>query len=223
MKKSVDYTILHLYIDSRGVRRFSKLLKHLNMKNRSNKPIKTILIAMLSIIFLAVVITTVSFLNIKEGIFPNSEIIPTVQIETKNPLDPMVIKEIEFIFNEGNDKIFINRNSDGIWVLKDQPEKNLSQDDVAYIFTLYNNLSVISSTSGPNDLSQLGLDPPTARLLITLKDGSLTELEIGKVDQQSGLYFVRENSGSPYLADYQTIYRLLKTFYLKVLPVVLSE
>ncbi len=193
----------------------------MDMKNRSNKLIKIVLSAMLSIIFLAVVITTISLLNIKEGIFPNSKIIPTVQIETKSPLDPMEINEIEFIFNQGNDRIFLIHNSDGFWVLKEQPHKNLSQDDVAYIFTLYNNLSVIMSTSGPLDLSQLGLDPPTATLLITSKDGSAAELEIGKVDQQSGLYFVRENSGSPFLADYQTIYRLLRTFYLKILPVAL--
>lgn len=195
----------------------------MDMKNRKNKRLTTVLVAMLSIIFLAVVITTVSIINIKEGIFPNSKTIPTVQIDSKKYLDPMEIIAIEFIFNQDKDKIHMIQNPDGLWILKDRPDKILSQDVIASIFSLLNNLSVISTTSGPIDPSKLGLDPATARLLIKSKDGSLTEMEIGKVDQQSGLYFVRENSGSPFLADYQTTYRLLKIFYLKILPVALSE
>lgn len=185
--------------------------------------IKYILIGAICIIFVAVLLITASIFSIKDGLLSGSDPTHSTAIEEKPPVDSSDTNHIEFEFNQGNDKILLIRSSEGNWIIQDQPQKIIPQDDIEIIFSLYNQLSVISETALPADLSRLGLDPPVARLSLTSDDGSILTLEIGKLDRESGLYFVKEDSRQPYMADFQTIYNILKTFYLKILPIALSE
>jgi hypothetical protein len=172
---------------------------------------------------LAVLFIIASIFSIKDGLFPGSDPIHSTTIEEKPPVESSEINHIEFEFNQGNDKISLIRSSESNWIFQDQPQKIIPQDEIELIFSLYNKLSVISETALPADLSRLGLDPPVARLSLTSTDGSILTLEIGKLDRDSGLYFVKEDSSQPYMADFQTVYNILKTFYLKILPITLSE
>ena len=185
--------------------------------------IKYILIGAIGIIFFAVLLITASIFSIKDGLFPGSDPILSTTIEEKPPVNSSETNNIEFVFNQGNDKLSLIRSSEGTWIFQDQPHKIIPQVVIDAVFSHYNNLSVISETALPADLSQLGLDPPVARLSLTSDDGSIFTLEIGKLDRESGLYFVKEDSSQPYMADFQTIYNILKTFYLKILPIALSE
>jgi hypothetical protein len=188
-----------------------------------NKNQRIIFYILTGVILLAIILTSVFILNIKEGIFPDKKPLASETITPRAQIDPAEIIKIDFLFNQNHDKLNLVRGEDGFWVLVDQPEKQLPQDEIENVLKLVAGLSPVPGDQGSSNSANLGLVPPVAGLTLSSKNGTTSLIEIGKVDQNSGLYNVRVDSGTPFLADFQTIYMILKTFYLKVLPVSLQD
>ena len=152
---------------------------------------------------------------------------PSAFPETGNftPLasDPGKIIKIDFVFNQNKDNIHLIRDAAKGWILADQSDKTLPQDQMDLALNLLMNLSAVSDVPADIKREQLGLDPPIAKVTLFLSDGWERVLDIGKLDHASGLYFVRIDGEKPFLTDFDTVYSILKIFYLKVLPVSLTK
>ena len=132
------------------------------------------------------------------------------------------IKDMIFLFNKNADEIHLKKAEDGNWILCDDPTKLLPQEDIGRMLMLFSSIQNNNALPGPIVPGELGLEPPVAQLTLVFSSGDSQLLEIGKVDKETGKYNIRMNSGQPFQADFQTIYGILKTFYLKVLPVELT-
>lgn len=191
----------------------------MNAFNKSGKyrPI-VIVLGILGIILLVTI--SINIFNQQKNISStNSEQDQTI---IKSTLAIDSITEMIFVFNQDANELHLIKDVDSRWVLVDDPTKSLPQAEIEQMLDLVSGISKNSEIQGPEDPIKLGFDPPVARLTMVFSTGDSELLEIGKVDKDSGQYNIRKNSGKPFLADFQTIYRILKTFYLKVLPVALS-
>jgi hypothetical protein len=132
------------------------------------------------------------------------------------------IKEMTFLFNKNANEIHMIKKEDGNWILYEDSSKLLPQEDIVRMLQLFASIQKKNALPGPVVPGELGLEPPVAQLNLVFSSGDSQLLEIGKVDKSTGKYNIRMDSGQPFLADFETIYGILKTFYLKVLPVVLN-
>jgi hypothetical protein len=101
--------------------------------------------------------------------------------------------------------------------------KLLPQENIVRMLQLFASIQNKNALPGPVVPGELGLEPPVAQLTFVFSSGDSQLLEIGKVDKETGKYNVRMNSSQPFKAEFQTIYGILKTFYLKELPIVLNS
>jgi hypothetical protein len=132
------------------------------------------------------------------------------------------IKEMTFLFNKNANEIHMIKKEDGNWILYEDSSKLLPQEDIVRMLQLFASIQKKNALPGPVVPGELGLEPPVAQLNLVFSSGDSQLLEIGKVDKSTGKYNIRMDSGQPFQADFETIYGILKTFYLKVLPVVLN-
>jgi hypothetical protein len=132
------------------------------------------------------------------------------------------IREMIFLFNKNANEIHLIKGENGNWIFDEDSLKQSPQEDIGRMLRLFSSIQNKNAPLSPVVPGELGLEPPVAQLSLVFSSGDSQLLEIGKVDKETGKYNVRMNSGQPFQADFQTIYGILRTFYLKVLPVVLN-
>jgi hypothetical protein len=188
-----------------------------------NKSLRIGLIILAGFLLVAIFTTIVFVYNLKDGLFykPQPIVEPTADQRTK--IDPGSVVELEFQFNKNQNKLHLTRGANQAWEFTDLPEADLPQEEIESVIQLSTTLSALAEVGLPYDEAQLGFKPPIANLILTMSDGTTRLIEIGKVNQDRGLYNVRVDSGKPFLADFQTVYSILKIFYLKVLPVAMKD
>ncbi len=189
----------------------------------ANKNQRNVLFLIAGGILLALILTFTFVINIREGIFPNKSPQTSASLSPVAEIDFANYSKIEFVFNNDMEKLNLIRGNDGSWVLVDHPERPLPQEEIQKVLMMAVGLSKVSEMNSSMVFTDRGLNPPIARLSLYTNDGSTRFIEIGKVDQDSGQYNIRIDSGNPILADFQTIYMILKIFYMKVLPVSLQD
>jgi hypothetical protein len=188
-----------------------------------NKSLRIGLIILAGFVIIAIFTTMVFVYNLKDGLFYKQQPIVEPTADQRTKIDPGSVVELEFQFNKNQNKLHLARGSDQAWDFSDLPETDLPQEEIESAIQLSTTLSALAEVESPYDEAELGFKPPIAKLILTIADGTTRSIEIGKVNQDQGLYNVRVDSGKPFLADFQTVYSILKIFYLKVLPVTMKD
>jgi hypothetical protein len=189
----------------------------------NKKSLRIGFIILAGFVLVAIFTTMVFVYNLKDGIFykPQPMVEPTTDQRTN--IDPGSVVELEFQFNKNQNKLHLTRGADQAWVFSDLPQTDLPQEEIESAIQLSITLSALAEVVSPYDEAELGFKPPIAKLTLTMSNGTTRLIEIGKVNQDRGLYNVRVDSSKPFLADFQTVYSILKIFYLKVLPVAMNN
>jgi hypothetical protein len=188
-----------------------------------NKSLRIGLIILAGFVFVAIFTTMVFVYNLKDGLFYKPQHIVEPTADQRTNFDPGSVVELVFQFNKNQNKLHLTRGADQAWDFSDLPQADLPQEEIESAIQLSITLSALAEVVSPYDEAELGFKPPIAKLILTMSDGTTRLIEIGKVNQDQGLYNVRVDSGKPFLADFQTVYSILKIFYLKVLPVAMND
>lgn len=103
----------------------------------------------------------------------------------------------------------IEKNSNQQWVFSEANEKTVDAGKVEQLLSSLTSMNVINSLEATTDLQPLGLDAPTATILLTGKGGESNTLHVGNLTPPETGYYLQLNDGAPVIADKYAVEEVL--------------
>jgi hypothetical protein len=101
----------------------------------------------------------------------------------------------------GDKTIELVRDETGQWTLTGAPGMKLDSAAMDTAVSSLATLPLVDTLKSPPELDALGLNPPSYRILVTLKDGEQLVASVGKVTPTGSGYYVLSSDRRVYIAN----------------------